>query len=138
MAEYKLQAAELLLRVFTGILFLFQGYDKLFVVKIAGVVDTFKAEAGRQNIPGFMVTAMAYYTSIVEFAGGLLLIFGLFVNYTLYLVGLDLLLVCFAFSFMKPMWDMKHVFPRLILVTLLLVLPSEHCHFSLDYLFNLK
>jgi len=137
MSDYKIQAAELLLRVFTGILFLFQGYDKLFVVKIGGVVDAFKADAGRQHIPGFLVTAMAYYTSIVEFAGGLLLILGLFSTYALYLIGFDLLLVCFAFSFMKPMWDLKHVFPRLILVAILLILPSEHCRFSLDYLFNL-
>jgi putative oxidoreductase len=134
MAEHKLQMAELFLRVFAGILFLFQGYDKLFKVKISGVIDTFKADAGRQHIPGFLVTSMAYYTSIVEFLGGLLLIFGLFTTCTLYLIGIDLLLVCFAFSFMQPMWDMKHVFPRFILVIILLVLPGEYNNFSFDHL----
>jgi uncharacterized membrane protein YphA (DoxX/SURF4 family) len=134
MADHKLQMAELFLRVFAGILFLFQGYDKLFKVKISGVIDTFKADAGRQHIPGFLVTSMAYYTSIVEFLGGLLLIFGLFTTYTLYLIGIDLLLVCFAFSFMQPMWDMKHVFPRFILVIILLILPSEYNNFSFDHL----
>jgi putative oxidoreductase len=134
MAEHKLQMAELFLRVFAGILFLFQGYDKLFKVKISGVIDTFKADAGRQHIPGFLVTSMAYYTSIVEFLGGLLLIFGLFTTCTLYLIGIDLLLVCFSFSFMQPMWDMKHVFPRFILVIILLVLPGEYNNFSFDHL----
>jgi putative oxidoreductase len=138
MTEYKLQIAELLIRVFAGILFLFQGYDKLFKVKISGVIDTFKTDAGRQHIPGFLVTLMAYYTSIVEFFGGLLLILGLFTNYTLYLIGFDLLLVCFAFSYMKPMWDMKHVFPRFILVIILLILPNECNNFSFDYLLGHK
>jgi len=138
MADYKLQIAEVLIRAFAGILFLFQGYDKLFKVKISGVIDTFKADAGREHIPGFLITLMAYYTSIVEFFGGLLLIFGLFINYALYLIGLDLLLVCFAFSFMQPMWDMKHVFPRFILVIILLILPTDHNLFSLDHLFGLK
>lgn len=138
MADYKLQIAELLIRVFTGILFLFQGYDKLFVVKMRGVVNAFMADAGRQNIPGALVKFTAYYTSIVEFFGGILLILGLFTDYTLYFLGSDLLLVCFAFSYMQPMWDMKHVFPRLILIVVLLLLPGEYNNFSLDHLLNLK
>jgi uncharacterized membrane protein YphA (DoxX/SURF4 family) len=41
MLTYKVQIAEFIIRVFTGILFLFQGYDKVFKVKISGVVNTF-------------------------------------------------------------------------------------------------
>lgn len=138
MTEYKLYIAESMVRIFTGILFFFQGYDKLFKVKMQGVIDTFMADAYRRHISRPMVSLLAYYTSIVEFIGGLLLIFGLFSNYALCALGIDLLFVAFAFSFMEPMWDVKHVFPRFILVILLLLLPLEQNVLSLDHLLNLK
>jgi putative oxidoreductase len=138
MQDHKLQIAIFLLRVFTGILFLFQGYDKLFRIKMEGVIDTFQFDAAKHHIPKPMVVMMAYYTSIVEFAGGIMLILGLFTNYALYALGLDLLMVCFAFSLVEPMWDMKHVFPRFILVIFLLVLPPEHNKLSVDHLLDLK
>ncbi len=138
MTEYKLYVAESMLRVFTGILFFFQGYDKLFKIKMAGVTDAFMKDAERRHISRPLVSLVAYYTSIVEFVGGIFLVFGIFTNYTLFALGLDLILVCFAFSLMEPMWDMKHVFPRFILVILLLLLPLENDKLSLDYLINLK
>lgn len=138
MTEYKLYIAETLIRVFAGILFFFQGYDKLFKIKMRGVIDTFMADASRRNISRPVVSIIAYYTSLVEFFGGLLLVFGLFSTYTLLALGVDLLFVAFAFSFLEPMWDLKHVFPRFILVILLLILPIEQNIFSIDYLINLK
>lgn len=138
MTEYKLYIAETLIRVFAGILFFFQGYDKLFKIKMRGVIDTFMADASRRNISRPVVSIIAYYTSLVEFFGGLLLVLGLFSTYTLLALGVDLLFVAFAFSFLEPMWDLKHVFPRFILVILLLILPIEQNIFSIDYLINLK
>lgn len=134
MDNYNLQIAEFLVRSITGILFLFQGYDKLFRIKMSGVIDTFAADANRYSIPGPVLTLVAYYTSIVEFFGGLFLVFGFFTSYSLYALGLDIVLVSFAFSYMNPMWDMKYVFPRLILIVTLLVLPQHYQLFSLDYL----
>ncbi len=136
MTEYKLYIAETMVRIFAGILFFFQGYDKLFKIKMPGVIDTFMADAYRRNISRSFVSLIAYYTSIVEFVGGILLVLGLFSNYALYALGIDLLLVCFAFSFIEPMWDMKHVFPRFLLIILLLLLPLEQNILSLDYLIN--
>jgi uncharacterized membrane protein YphA (DoxX/SURF4 family) len=138
MSEYKLQIAELFLRCFTGILFLFQGYDKLFRIKIPAVIETFRSDAYHHHIPNFLVTALAYYTSIVEFFGGIFLIFGFFTHYAIYALGFDLIAVAFAFSCLEPMWDMKHVFPRFLLVILLLLLPLENNQFSLDHLLKLK
>jgi len=137
MTAYKMEIMQGLVRVFTGVLFFFQGYDKLFKVKIRGVVDTFLQDAEQHHIHRPMVTLIAYYTSIIEFAGGITLALGLFTNYTLYLLGLDLLLAAFAFSLVQPMWDMKHLFPRLVLVMALLIFPSEWNKISLDFLFNL-
>lgn len=136
MQEYKLYIAETMVRVFAGILFFFQGYDKLFKIKMPGVIDTFMRDASRRNISRPFVSLVAYYTSIVELVGGILLVLGLLNNYALYALGIDLLLVCFAFSFMEPMWDLKHVFPRFLLIILLLLLPLEQNILSLDYLIN--
>ena len=138
MSDSKLQIAELLLRCFAGVLFLFQGYDKLFIIKMSTVIETFRSDASQHHVPKFLVTVLAYYTSIVEFFGGLLLILGLFTNYTLYALGFDLLAVAFAFSCVEPLWDMKHVFPRFILVILLLLLPIENNQLSLDYLLKIN
>jgi len=129
---YNLYIAEMLVRVFAGILFLYQGYDKLFRIKMPGVINVFTADADRYHIPRPILNLVVYYTSTVEFVGGILLVAGLFTNYALYALGLDLLLVCVAFSYMTPIWDMKHVFPRLFMVVTLLLLPEEFRYFCLD------
>ncbi len=138
MNEYKFQVAELLIRVFAGILFFFQGYDKLFRIKMPGVIDVFSADAKHYHIPRPLTTLVAYYTSLAEFAGGFFLLVGFFTTYTLYALGFDLVLVGFAFSYMTPVWDMKHVFPRLALLTVLLLMPEHYQHFSLDHLIRTR
>ena len=132
----KYQLLELIIRLFCGIIFLFQGYDKLFNVKIKGVVSLFQNSAGRKNIPEFLQYGLATYTSSMEFMGGLLLIVGLFKNIVLFLLGLDVIMVAIAFSVLEPVWDMRHVFPRLLMISVLLVMPDDWNRFSLDFLFN--
>lgn len=134
MASDNLYIAELMIRLFAGIVFMFQGYDKLFRIKIPGVVDAFKVESENSRIPGPLLSGLAYYTSYVEFFGGLFLVMGFLTNYTLYALGLDLIFVTIAFSFLEPMWDMKHVFPRLILLVALLLLPEQIRQISVDCL----
>lgn len=134
---YKYYAIEFILRVFCGIIFLFQGYDKLFNVKISGVVKTFAFEAQQRHIPEAFLKMMAFFTSFTEFFGGMLLILGLFKNYVLCFLGLDLIFVALAFSYMHPMWDTKYVFPRLILVVMLFITPNRWSLFSLDNLIRM-
>ncbi len=136
MQDYQLHVFEFLIRVFAGTVFLFQGYDKLFNLKLKRVVDTFDDEAEKKHIPKPFVIISSYYSSIVEFLGGLLLIIGLFKPIVLTLLGLDLIMVALAFSTLEAMWDLKHVFPRLVLVGLLLVMPTEWELFSLSNLFQ--
>lgn len=128
------QIAEFILRAFCGVIFLYQGYDKLFKVKISGVTEAFQVNAEKNNIPQFVLKLSAIYTSVVEFFGGLLLILGLFKTYALAFLGLDLLLVGIAFSMLEPVWDMRHVFPRLIMVVSLLMMPQEWELISIDHL----
>jgi uncharacterized membrane protein YphA (DoxX/SURF4 family) len=133
MMNYNHEIAEVLVRVFAGILFLLQGYDKIFRVTMHSVIDAFTADAERYHVPRPVLYGISYYTSIVELVGGLMLITGLYTNFALYALGLDLVLVCFAFTYMQPMWNMKYVFPRLALVITLLLMPAEYRTFSIDY-----
>ena len=136
MQHYQLYTFEFLIRVFTGIIFLFQGYDKLFSVKLKQVVDTFDDEAEKKHIPKTLVIISSYYSSIVEFTGGLFLLLGIFKPIVLTLLGIDLLMVAVAFSSLEAMWDMKHVFPRFVLVSIMMILPPHWEFFSLSKLLH--
>lgn len=131
--EFNYSITELFVRCFLGILFIFQGYDKLFVVKIKNVVNAFHNETDRKHIPQFLLVLTSYFTSISEFFGGILLLFGLFHQIVPVILAINLLVVTFAFSFLRPMWDLQHVFPRVILITLILLL-SNYFYFGLDTL----
>jgi putative oxidoreductase len=135
-ASLKYQFLELIIRLFCGIIFVFQGYDKLFVVKVKGVVELFQNNARQKSVPQFLQYGMAYYTSAMEFLGGILLILGLFKNVVLVLLGFDVIMVAVAFSVLEPVWDMRHVFPRLLIVSVLLVMPEEWSRFTLDFYLN--
>lgn len=132
MDEHKLYIAEFLIRIFAGVLFIFQGYDKLFRIKMNAVINTFMNDASRYRVPRPAVAVISWFSSITEFFGGLFLITGFFTTYSLYALGIDLVLVAFAFSFVEPMWNMKHVFPRFVLVITLLLLPVSNRCLSLD------
>lgn len=125
------------MRAILGILFFFQGYDKVIRIKIPRVIEFFRQELGTIKVPAFVLTLTAWFTSYVEFLCGGLLILGLFKQYALYILGIDLILVAGAFSLIKPMWDMQFLFPRLILLAILLYLPSEWDVISLDYIIRL-
>ena len=126
--------AEFFLRIFLGILFFFQGYDKLINLKLGKVIETFQQEFESKKLPRFVHVLAAYFSSCTELIGGLLLLLGLFRGIALVALGLDLVLVSLAFSYLHPLRDMRHVFPRFILLILLLLFPSENALFSLDYL----
>ncbi|MBP6334261.1 MAG: DoxX family protein [Bacteroidia bacterium] len=132
--EFNSAFAVFILRVITGILFFFQGYDKIFNVKINNVVRTFQDPISKSWIPNSLLSPFAWITALIELIAGVLLILGLFKNSVLMLLGLDLLLVAFAFSSIKAMWDMQFFFPRLVFILLLLLLPPEWDRWALDFL----
>ena len=63
-----------------------------------------------------------------------MLIIGLFKIPVLYILGVDLIIVYLAFSMVKPMWDMQFVFPRLLILVALLLLPVDSDYFSVDFI----
>lgn len=129
--EYQVIAV-VLLRIFAATLFIFQGYDKLFRIKIPAVVVAFQAPAQKHNVPKGLLYFIAWYSSIAEFIGGILLLVGFLQPFALIAIGIDLILVAIAFGVVQPVWDMKHVFPRLILVFILLYLIELSTYCSID------
>lgn len=125
----------LIARVFLGLLFLFQGYDAVFNVKIKNIINNYENSFQSKGIPKFLTFIGVWFTSLTELFGGLFLILGLFKYYTLYLLGLDLLIASTAFGIASPMWDTRHVFPRLILLLFILLIPADIDTLNLDFLF---
>jgi putative oxidoreductase len=123
----------LLIRMVAGILFFFQGYDKIFNVKVENVVRTFSQPVAKIHLPNSFLRLSVAISSYIEFIGGLLLFIGLFKNVTLYFLAGNLILVALIFSILKPMWDMQFYFPRLLLIFILLFISTSLDLFSLDY-----
>lgn len=127
-----------ILRIILGILFFFQGYDKVFNIKMPGVIETFNFELGTIKINKWFMIFAAYFTSYVELIAGFLLLVGFFKTIALYALGIDLIIVTVALSIIKPMWNMETFFPRLIILCTLLYLPHSWDILSIDYLLKAK
>ncbi len=135
LSQYHYIGASLIARVFLGCLFFFQGYDAVFKVKIKHVIGTFEDEFSQKGIPKFLTVLAVWFTSCTELIGGFLLIIGLFEYPVLCLLGINLIIAAIGFGINTPMWDTRHVFPRLVLVLFLLVIPQSWNTASLDLLF---
>ena len=125
--------AGLLIRVFTGILFFFQGYDKIFRLGLKQVFNTVAPSYRQAGLSDPLIRLFSSVTAWIELVGGLLLIFGLLKYVALYALGADLLIVALGMSLLNPMWDMQYVFPRLLLILFLLVFPSSLDILALDH-----
>lgn len=121
-------------RVFLGCLFLFQGYDAVFNIKIVNVVATFEDSFRNKGIPKFMIIFASWFTSYSELICGLLLILGLFQYAALYLLGINLIIASIGFAINNPMWDTRHVYTRLLILLFLLAIPTSWNFLSLDTL----
>ena len=127
----------LTLRLILGFIFLMQGYGKIFTW---GVDNLYQMEffhgTYKDMLPDFIIYATAYYTSYVEFIGGLLLVIGLKRDYALYALASVLVIVTFGHGLAEPIWDLSHVMYRTMLLAALLLLPKEWDRFSIDQYLN--
>lgn len=131
----------LLIRVLLGIIFFFQGFGKVFTYGVDQVHEMFFKPSFQTAMPGgetdyllpeWLTQTTAYFTSYAELICGALLVIGLFRNYSLYILGLVLLVVSFGHGLIEPIWDLSHVMYRAILLVALLLLPGEWDKISLD------
>ena len=129
--------AVLFSRILLGMLFIFQGYDKIFNMGINGVIQTIEPSYRRIRISNSIIVFIAYLTSYIEFIGGMLLFLGIFKYLSLYALGIDLFIVSFGMSLLNPVWKMDIVIPRFILLIFLLLVPFEYERFNFQkILFN--
>jgi uncharacterized membrane protein YphA (DoxX/SURF4 family) len=133
--QYHVVAAIFIARIFLGFLFLFQGYDAVFNIKVKNIVETYQNSFANKGIPKFLTVVAAWFTSYSALVGGLFLIVGLFEYSALYLLGINLIIASIGFGINTPMWDTRFVLPRLVLLILLLIIPQSWNLWSLDHLF---
>lgn len=126
--------APLFTRVLLGILFFMQGYDKIFTVKISNVIETIRPVYHKIRLPDFVIELTAYFTSYVEFTCGLLLLTGILKYFSLYLLGIDLIIVSFGMSIVNSVWNMELVFPRFLLLLFLFIYPEKYDVVTLQHL----
>jgi putative oxidoreductase len=117
-------AALFFARVLLGIIFVMQGYGKIFTFTVPKLYGMFFKDFEKTLLPKWLIWGTAYYTSYVELICGFLLIIGLFRNYALYLLAADLLIVSFGHGLLEPIWDLQHVIPRATLLVLILIVPG--------------
>ena len=122
-----------LVRILLGILFFFQGFDKIFGVKMKAVIGAIEPSYQKIKLPPFMVVLVAYFTSFAELLGGLCLIAGVLKYASLYLLGVDLLIVSVGMSLLDPVWKMELVFPRFIMLVFVLVFPAHYDTLTLSH-----
>ncbi len=135
--NYTKEIAILTLRLFLAFLFFFQGYEGVFRIGLHRVTDTYFEGFKAKGIPYFITVSAAWFTSLSALIGGLLLIFGLFTPYAYCLLCANLVITVIGFGLLDPLWDLRHSFPRLILLSTLMLLPPQWDTLQLDkFLFN--
>ena len=127
-------AAVLFTRALLGIIFLMQGFGKVFVFTLPKLYGMFFSDFEKTFLPKWLIWATAYYTSYAEMICGFLLIIGLFRKWALYLLAADLLIVSFGHGLLEPIWDLQHVIPRGILLIAVLIFPSAWDKWHIDHL----
>lgn len=128
------QIGVLTIRLLLGIIFLMQGFGKVFKFGMDRVYGGFFKGTYSELLPDFLLKITAYYTSYVELIAGFLLILGLFRNYALYALASVLVIVSFGHGLVEPIWDLSHVMYRTILLVALLLLPQQWDVFTMDEL----
>jgi uncharacterized membrane protein YphA (DoxX/SURF4 family) len=131
---FNLELADFVFRCITGILFLFQGYEKVFKIKAGEIVTAFQTDRVKKFIPGSFLKITVLLSAYIELLGGLMLLIGFQRDIALYLLSTQMIFVAVAFSLIRPMWDMQYFFPRLVFIIALLIFPPEWDRFSIDHL----
>ncbi|MBX2873670.1 MAG: DoxX family membrane protein [Saprospiraceae bacterium] len=121
-----------LLRTLLGLIFLMQGYGKVFTWGISNVYENVFSSYEETWLPGFLLQFTAYFTSYMELIGGLLLVLGLFRHWAYIGLGAVLLLVSYGHGLSSPIWDLQHVFVRAVFLIGLLLVPNDWDQLHLD------
>lgn len=137
LTEHRIEIASLLARLVLGILFFFQGYEKIFRIGLRQTEDAMTGAMFRTALPRQLVRFITILSSFIELCAGLTLFAGLFLFPSLVLLSANLLLVVLAMSLRESLWDMRYVWPRLALLVFLWSVPLQAHRFSVDFILNM-
>lgn len=132
--EYKAEFAVFIVRLIAGILFFGQGYDKVFRLKLRQTEDAAIYALRDLRIPVSMIKFVTAATSVFELIGGFLLVFGLFIVPSCYILALCILPITVAMTLREPMWNVRLIWGRLVMIIFLLLMPDTIHVFSVDHL----
>ncbi len=118
----RIQFVVVFVRLLLGLIFFWQGFGKVFSWGIDAVYNNSFKPFEDTFLPEFVLKSAVYFTSVVEFLGGLLLIIGLFRKQVYYLFAFVLLIVAFGQGLQSPIWDLQHVFIRSVLLVFLMMM----------------
>ncbi len=120
------------LRALLGIVFMMQGFSKLFQFGIWNIYDVgFKSFESTLPMP--LLVAVLFFTTFAELLGGALLILGWQRGWTYRVLAVLLLIVSFGHGMESPAWDTRHVAFRAIFLFPLFFLPDEWDTWSMDH-----
>ena len=125
-------------RLLLGIIFLMQGYGKVFTWGMTNLYENGFKSYEATFLPTFLIKFTAYFTSYGELIGGLLLILGLFRKQAYLILAAILLIVSFGHGLQSPIWDLQNVFVRAVFLVFLMMIPMKADTFSLDNLIKSK
>ena len=100
-------------------------------------LKTIEEDCRKRKVPLSFMKISVLFSSYIELLGGLFLMIGVFQHFTLLLLGLNLIMVSVGLGFLQGLWDLRHVFPRLILLTLIYLIPKENDTWNFHTLFNM-
>lgn len=121
------------IRTILGLIFLMQGYGKVFTIGVRNLIEMdFFHNTFKDLLPFWLIKSTAYYTSYIELICGALLLVGFKVFPSLYALLSVLVIVTFGHGLAEPIWDLSHLMYRLILIVSLLFVPNEWDKFSID------
>jgi putative oxidoreductase len=134
--EDQIAIAILTVRLFVGILFFFQGYDKIFRVGVKRLVQTLNTGMANGSMNESILRPLAISSSWIEMISGFLLFVGFAKPIAMAALCFNLLVVSIGFSRFNPIWNESHVFVRLTSIIFLMMIPSSMDIYSLDYFIN--
>jgi uncharacterized membrane protein YphA (DoxX/SURF4 family) len=133
-SQYLIPMVVLLVRVLLGVLFLMQGYDKIFRLGINTTAEAASNPVTYRLFGKGIYKAGIAVSSWMELVAGALLIIGFQHDAALMLLAIDMLGAGIVFSMIKPMWDMQFYFPRLAMLVFLAIIPPGWDIWSLDWM----
>ena len=133
-STWEFASALLLGRVILGLLFLMSGWFKVFEMGAVAHARQLFVEGYLDSwIPQWLLWATGTALPFVELISGGLLMLGARVRESLWSMGLILILVTYGHLLKDPLHDINtHIFPRLVLLVTLLLVPKHHDRWSVD------